>query len=278
MGYNLCLDVFGGPSGEEAAAGFSPHGEAPLATYEIDSSETRLAMRASLPEARLRVEREIDLDGRSVRVKERVENVASTDRPVGWTEHVTLGPPFLERGATQFRASASRSMVVDGRFGAADYLDPGAIFDWPDAPRSGGGVADLRTYTSAGSSSAFTTHLMDPGRRDAFFVAFSPRHQLAFGCIWRQADFPWMGIWEENHSRLNPPWNGRTLTRGMEFGVSPFPEPRRRMIDRNQLFGVPTYRWIPAKTRVDAEFWIVCRPAAEIPDVLEWPDSTGGTP
>src|SRR6476659_5467600 len=72
MGYNLCLDVFGGPSGEEAAAGFSPHGEAPVATYEIDSSGTRLAMRASLSEARLRVEREIDLDGRGVRVRERV--------------------------------------------------------------------------------------------------------------------------------------------------------------------------------------------------------------
>ena len=28
-----------------------------------------------------------------------------------------------------------------------------------------------------------------------------PRLQLAFGYIWKQADFPWMGIWEENHSR-----------------------------------------------------------------------------
>src|SRR5215212_6988754 len=74
MGYNLCLDVFGGPSDDEAAAGFGPHGEAPLVTYEIGGSDTRLAMRASLPEARLRVERQIDLEGRSVRIRERVEN------------------------------------------------------------------------------------------------------------------------------------------------------------------------------------------------------------
>src|SRR5215210_4648612 len=74
MGYNLCLDAFGGPSDEEAAAGFGPHGEAPLVTYQIDGSETHLTMRASLPEARLRVERHIDLLGRSVRIRERVEN------------------------------------------------------------------------------------------------------------------------------------------------------------------------------------------------------------
>ena len=61
-----------------------------------------------------------------------------------------------------------------------------------------------------------------------------------------------MGIWEENHSRRLPPWNGDTLTRGMEFGVSPFPETRRQMVDRGSLFDVPTYRWLPAKGRVKA--------------------------
>ena len=44
-----------------------------------------------------------------------------------------------------------------------------------------------------------------------------------------------MGIWEENRSRLQPPWNGRTITRGMEFGVSPMPETRRAMIERARL-------------------------------------------
>ena len=43
----------------------------------------------------------------------------------------------------------------------------------------------------------------------------------------------------------------------MEFGVSPFPESRRAMIDRGRLFGVPTYRWVPAMSRVEVEYWIV---------------------
>ena len=41
------------------------------------------------------------------------------------------------------------------------------------------------------------------------FLAFSPTARLAFGYTWRRADFPWMGIWEENHSRTAAPWNGR---------------------------------------------------------------------
>ena len=53
-------------------------------------------------------ERSTSID-RTVRVREVVENLAGTDRPIGWTQHVTLGPPFLERGVTEFRASATRS-------------------------------------------------------------------------------------------------------------------------------------------------------------------------
>ncbi len=33
MGHNLCLDIFGGPSAEEAAAGLTVHGEASIARY-----------------------------------------------------------------------------------------------------------------------------------------------------------------------------------------------------------------------------------------------------
>ena len=81
------------------------------------------------------------------------------------------------------------------------------------------------------------------------------------------ADFPWLGIWEENASRTAPPWNGTALTRGMEFGVSPFPESRRQMIDRGQLFGVPAYRWIAARGVVEVEYWAVLRAAAQVPEV-----------
>lgn len=261
LGHNLCLDLFGGPSAEEAAAGMTVHGEASVAPYEIAVRGGELTMGTELPAAQLRFSRSIALDGRKVRIAETVENLSACDRPIAWTQHVTLGPPFLERGATQFRATATRSMVYAKAFGAHDYLTAGAEFDWPFAPPD---ATDLRVLTARPHSGAFTTHLMDPSREEASFTAYSPAHGLAFSYIWKRADFPWLGIWEENHSRTSPPWNGQTLARGMEFGVSPIPESRREMIDRGRLFGVPTYRWLPAKGRLTAEYRAVLEPASQL--------------
>ncbi len=136
MGHNVCLDLFGGPSDEEAAAGMTVHGEAPVVPYEITGDGDELVLRAALPRAQLRFERRIGLRDRGVRIREIVENIASHDRPVGWTQHVTLGPPFLEKGATEFRSSATQSRVYGGAFGDDDYLRQDAIFEWPYAPRS----------------------------------------------------------------------------------------------------------------------------------------------
>jgi hypothetical protein len=271
MGHNLCLDIFGGPSDEEAAAGFTPHGEGSIVTYDVEALGDGLRACAAFPLAHLQFERQITLHDRTVLVKESVENLDSCDRPIAWTQHVTLGPPFLAPGETQLRTSATRSRVFEGAFGADDYLEPAADFDWPMAPRSGGGSADLRLLTDAAASSAYTAHLMDPRRTDAFFVAYSPKYQLSFGYVWKRSDFPWLGMWEENFSRVATPWNARTVARGMEFGVSPMPETRRRMIERGTLFDVPTYRWIPARTRVTADYWIVTGRQQSVPESLEWP-------
>ena len=268
MGHNLCLDIFGGPSPDEAAAGLPVHGEASTARFTVDAGPGQIAMHAVLPAAQLRIDRRLVLTDRTVRVVESIENLSVIDRPVGWTQHVTLGPPFLEKGTTEFRASATRSTVFEGVFGPDDILVSGADFDWPLAPRLDGDLHDLRIYTDAPRSSAYTAHLMDPARDEAFFVAFSPSAHLAFGYVWRRADFPWMGIWEENQSRMTAPWNGRTQARGLEFGVSPMPETRQQMIERGRLFDSPTFRWIPARQRVDVEYRAVLRPSEGIPDVL----------
>jgi hypothetical protein len=194
------------------------------------------------------------------------------DRPLAWTQHVTLGPPFLDPGTTLFDASMTRSMTSDTDTGFDAYLNPGIEFAWPMAPRSNGGFADLRQMKSTAPASGFTTHLADPQREQAHFTAFSRQFRLAFSYIWRRADFPWLGIWEENCSRKSSPWAGRTVTRGMEFGVSPFPETRKEMIERNPLMDAPTYKWLPARGRLDAEYWISSNVAEAIPQSLHWPE------
>src|SRR4051794_4043147 len=61
MGHNLCVDIFGGPSDAEGAAGLTPHGEASVVRYELGVSGSTMTMAATLPRASLRVEREITL-------------------------------------------------------------------------------------------------------------------------------------------------------------------------------------------------------------------------
>jgi hypothetical protein len=271
MGHNLCLDIFGGPSAEEAAAGLTVHGESSVVPYVMAQSNGVLTATAHLPLAQLSFERSIQLHDRSLKIHERVENLSAWDRPIAWTQHVTLGPPFLDHG-TQLRASVTRSKVYDADFGPDMYLQRAAEFDWPMAPLGKGGIFDLRTMNAAPASSEYTAHLGDTQREHLYFVAFSPASRLAFGYIWKRADFPWLGMWREDRSRKNPPWGGGTTTLGLEFGVSPMPESRRAMVDRGALFGVRGYRWLPAKGQLDTEYWVVAQTAESIPESIVWPE------
>jgi hypothetical protein len=259
MGHNLCLDLFGTPSDAEYAAGMSVHGEASVVPYEISSNETTLTAKCTLPQAQLAFERRVQLGANKVSFHETVENLTGWDRASAWTQHVTLGPPFLERGITLFRAPGTKSRS----------LELNRDFDWPYLPRDGGRKEDLQVYTNAESSGGFTTHMMDPHRDRAWFFAFHPKMRLLFGYVWKRTDFPWLGIWEENHGRGNAPWNNRTLTRGMEFSASPFPETRKQMIERNGMYGVSGYRWIPARTKVNVEYYAVITESDRIPDSPE---------
>ena len=73
-------------------------------------------------------------------------------------------------------------------------------------------------------------------------------------------------MWQENLARSQAPWNRKTLTIGMEFGVSPMPEGRRKMIERGSLFNTPGFRWIPAKTKVEVQYRAFIRKADKMPE------------
>src|SRR5215467_2876652 len=103
MGHNLCLDIFGGPSDEEFARGMTPHGEGSVARYEIVETDGRLKLQAHFHLAQIQFQRQIELIHQGLKITETIESLCAFDRPIGWTQHVTLGPPFLERGVTQFR-------------------------------------------------------------------------------------------------------------------------------------------------------------------------------
>jgi hypothetical protein len=279
MGHNICLDTFGAPSAEEAAAGMPVHGEGPVIPYEVSANiEGEMILAATLRLAELRFSRRITLAAGSsvVLLSETVESLAASDRPIAWTQHVTLGPPFLEAGRTQFRMPATRSKAGDAGFN--DNLgpyQPDAEFAWPFCPLKNGTTEDFRVYTKGPVSGGFSTHLMDPAREQAFFLAWSPTSRVLFGYVWKRCDFPWLARWEEYRLRSDPPWKGRTITCGMEFGVSPLVESRRKMVERGSLFGVPAYRWVPAYGKVTVDYCAFITNADEIPETVNWDGGHG---
>jgi hypothetical protein len=248
LGHNLCLDIFGPPSEAEYAAGVTVHGESSVAPYDIEVSGVRMIAKAHLPLAQLDFERELELAPNGVvNIRETVTNLTAIDRPLAWTQHVTMGPPFLESGITRLNMNALDSKVFHGDFGDAQPYKPGAIFEWPHAPNKDGSTTDLSIQSTAARSAGVTCHLVDPSSEHGSFEAFHPPTRVLFGYQWKRADFPWISLWEENRSRTFAPWNGNAVTRGVEFGVSPFAEGRRAMVERGSLLGVPTYRWLGAR-------------------------------
>jgi hypothetical protein len=258
MGHNLCLDMFGAPTDAEAAAGMVAHAEAGVVPWTAEGAGDALVMKCVLPASQLGFTRTMRLEGRRVLFTETVENLCDLDRPIAWTQHVTLGPPFIENGLTQFRLPGTRSRDI------SEQTD----FDWPLYPQADGSLHDLQVYTSAQSSATFTTHLLDPAQPRSWFTAWSPTTNVALGYVWTRSDFPWLGIWEQNRERIHPPWLGRTQTRGLEFGASPFPESRRKMIERGSMFGEQGYLWLGARASVTVEYYAAIAPATAVPESL----------
>src|SRR5579862_2610841 len=162
MGHSLC-DIFGPPSDEELSHGISVHGEASVASYDGDVGDRQICLSALLPHSMLRITRfiRIDDDELHLRIRESVDNVSPVDRPIAWTQHVSLGPPFLEAGDTRLTIHPERSRVFESEGFDFGGLVRGADFDWPYAPQNEGDVADLRCFAANARRSSFTTHLMD---------------------------------------------------------------------------------------------------------------------
>lgn len=228
LGHNLCLDIFGGPSSDELSAGWSTHGEGSVARYRLVTDGTRMTASATFPLADLDFLRRIELQGTSVLIIETVTNRSAFDRPIGRTQHATFGAPFVKNGVSEHRCSATLAKVFERPFGPADYLDPGEVFDWPLAPLIDGGVVDLRRFSGAPASSAYTAYLMDPTREHAFFVAHSPEFELAAGYVWRRQDFPWMGSGRRTEADHRRRGTSTRLRGGSNSAVHRSPKPAAR--------------------------------------------------
>ena len=262
-GHCLCLDYFGGPSAEQAAAGLSLHGEAPNERWHLLSQALPggdfAKWRVRLPTTNLALEREIWLGiGESVAyVRETVSNENKTEHTFDWVQHVTFGPPLLKAGDSTLSASGNRGMTFPTGYDGGSMLANDREFTWPHAPlASGKGFADLRQPFAEAGFGFIAGVQLDPHRKQEYVLAVNWKERLAVGYCFRRTDFPWMTIWEENHSRLDSPWNGETRARGMEFSTTPLPLGSGATTGRETLFDTPQRCVIAAGGKKTAQYVI----------------------
>lgn len=266
-GHSLCFDYFGPPSTEETAAGLSTHGEAPAVLWELrrefGGERPGFQYGSTFPISQIEFSRKLSVDPERpiFYCEERARNLSAADRPISWTEHLTIGPPFLSCNDTLVDMPATRAQAIDASYSDSMEIVPGASFDWPYAPRPNGGALNLRE-TPDGRYSRYTAQLIDQGLETGYIAASSPSRGLLLLYVFRRADFPWIGNWEECRYRQNAPWGGESFCRGIEFSSTPFAIPKRETVTNGPLFGEQTYRWLAAKSEVTIRFFALLQ---EIP-------------
>ncbi len=257
VGHNICLDYFGSPSPEEAKEGLSQHGEAPSAKWHktmlhVGDRQIALTLGVRLPVARLTFTRQIKLrrDESVVYFQETVQNERKADHFFHWTQHVTLGPPFLSNRDSLVALPGTKGITFPhGYDEGRALLPPGSLFRWPEAPTLSGEPIDLTRPFARRGLGFVASVLLDPRREVGFIAGVNPRRHLLIAYCFNRRDFPWVAVWEENRAIAAPPWNRRTQARGLEFSTSPIPIPRREAFALGTLFGAPTFSYVPARGR-----------------------------
>lgn len=237
-GHNVCFPFWGDPSPAETRAGMTYHGETGVVRWRQAAARgDRLEVVAELEESRTRFARAVEVAGQVVYFDEAAQNRSGWDRPVGWCEHVTLGPPFLEKGVTRIDASLTRGRLLGDASGAE--------FRWPE------GMAetriDLRTVRRLERGPGYVNNfLVDPERRFGYFVAMHPGYGILLGYLFSRAEFPWLNIWEENSPAM--------LTRGMEFSNTPTHGTMRALVAVPMLWGTAAYEWLEGRGSLRKRF------------------------
>ena len=247
-GHNLCFPFWGNPSDTEDHAGMTYHGETGIARWrKLAGGTDWLTVAADLPESMTRFTRTVRIRNQVALFEETAENLSAWDRPVGWCEHVTFGPPFLERGVTEFGASVTRGRVMSS----------GKEIQWSDG---------LATQSNRGFVDNF---LIENSRDIAWITAYHPGRHLLVGYVFHAHEFPWLNVWESNSREM--------MTRGMELSNTPVHGTMRALMAEPKLWGTATFDWLPGKGKLGKRYLAFSMQAATSPGAIKSVEVKGNT-
>ena len=79
-------------------------------------------------------------------------------------------------------------------------------------------------------------------------TALHPGRRCFFGYVFRREEYPWPQIWDSY------PGERPAIVTRHGVRVQPFDLPRRDVIQANSMFDTPTYRWLPADSKITSSF------------------------
>lgn len=238
-GHFLCLGRWGHPSAEEIKAGIPSHGQIAnmmWQAYPLTDRHT-VQIRADSPLEGLLVERTIRMDDNAAvfGVDESVVNTQPLGRLYNMVQHPTLASPFLHN-ATSVNCNAS--LGFDQFRYSQRETD---VLTWPTGRNNNDEPMDLKAPDQ--SYDSVFSFVVDRAARHGWVTAFSPKHQLLLGYIWKRSDYPWIHLWQH--------WQGQNIQyRGIEFGTAGIHQPFKNILETGvKLLGEKTVEYIePAET------------------------------
>lgn len=246
-GHFLCVDGFGPVTKAEQAAGLSGHGEANKLPWQVTAStSTSATFQVRLPLVQEQLTRKVSIGAgeQVVLVESELESELPFDRVILWAEHATIGAPFLKLGKTVVDQSTKDCQTKPYRGERGPRSFPSAQnFTWPNLP----GFGDLRVSPARDGSMNHIGCLMDPAREHEYVTAIDTESNLLLGYLFPRKDYAWVQHW------MNYPAGG-AYSWGLEFGMQPYDMTKADIVALTPMFGAPTFRWLPAKSKLAAKF------------------------
>lgn len=214
-GWQLILPNGGAPAAVNGVEwGF--HGEACMLRWTVEElSSATLQASVRLTCAPLRVKRNFELDGGTLRLTEQVTNESSEACEFMWSQHPAFGAPFIDEDCLIYIDAAK--IVADDQ-APGTTMAPGTVHQWPAVTSITGDTKRLDVMPAQRSGEACLAYLSD--FRSGSFAITNPRLELGVAMSWPLEVFPHAWYWIEAGATKGFPWFGEHYTLAVEPATS----------------------------------------------------------
>ncbi len=257
IGQFVCFDRLGRPSTQEAKNGMPGHGEAPYVHWTLLSAPRKTSgtvtatVQCELPLGGMRLVRTLHLsdDAAVINVNDEITNINKLGRIYNIVQHPTIGVPFLDT-AVMLDTNGRKGFTTQNPM---PMVEEPAVY-WPKLIHHGE-LVDMRRFIDF-PQPPVVNYSFEAEDEYGWITASNPGKGLLLGYFWKLSEYPWCRIWKLYD-------DSRPAACGLEFGTTPLPLPFKQIVEKGEIFGLPTYEYMDAgETRTKSFTFFL----TEIPD------------